>query len=345
MSIIRGDVRPAPRCHTVHGLFEELLTTELGGKPVAKRRAVTHDDVTVTFEQLNERANQIARSLLSSWEENGVDLKNTRRRIVGIFMGPSIDRVATILAVFKLGAAYVPLDPILPIERLKYIFQETKILCVVVSSDNVAIINNADLLEKNLRVYECNMLYSPATESSTSGNLDLSEIDAVEENPLLCVLYTSGSTGLPKGVRLRHRNLLNRLNWQWVDLPIQPAEIGCHKTSLLFVDSLTEIFGCLLKGAPIVIMPKSTTQNPELFVQELERYNITRLVLVPSLLRNIFLYLKFESTNDGNQRLPNLKLVVSSGETLPIDLFTAVLPIFPRWTHFGKLLRKYRDHW
>ena len=173
MSIIRGEVRPASRSQTVHGLFEELLTTRLDGKPVAKRRAVTHDDVTVTFEQLNERANQIARSLLNRWKESGVDLKNTKRRIVGIFMGPSIDRVATILAVFKLGAAYVPLDPILPIKRLKYIFQETKIICVVVSSDNMTIINNADLLEKNLRVYEFNVLYSVVfkEESAEPGTL------------------------------------------------------------------------------------------------------------------------------------------------------------------------------
>ena len=73
---------------------------------------------------------------------------------------------------------------------------------------------------------------------------------------LLCVIYTSGSTGRPKGVRLNHRTAMNRLCWQWTDIPFGEDEVGCFKTSLLFVDSIVEIFSCLLKLIPLVIAPK-----------------------------------------------------------------------------------------
>ncbi|XP_024887898.1 putative acyl-activating enzyme 19, partial [Temnothorax curvispinosus] len=102
-------------------------------------------------------------------------------------------------------------------------------------------------------------------------------------NQLAIVLYTSGSTGIPKGVLIPHATLLNRLQWQWRELPYADDEKRCvFKTSLTFVDSVPEIWGPLLQSRTLVIVPKSVTKDPEKFIPLLEEHQIQRLVLVPS---------------------------------------------------------------
>ncbi|XP_076246667.1 nonribosomal peptide synthetase ebony isoform X3 [Calliopsis andreniformis] len=141
-----------------------------------------------------------------------------------------------------------------------------------------------------------------------------------EEDPeqLAIVLYTSGSTGTPKGVLLPHATVLNRLRWQWRELPYGSDEERCvFKTSLTFVDSVSEIWGPLLQGRTLVVVSKHVTKDPERFVQVLEKHQIQRLVLVPSLLHSMLMYL---SLRDKENVLRSLKLWVCSGETLPVSL-------------------------
>jgi amino acid adenylation domain-containing protein len=132
---------------------------------------------------------------------------------------------------------------------------------------------------------------------------------------LAYVIYTSGSTGQPKGVLAEHRGLVNRLAWMWRELPFGEGEVPCHKTRVGFVDSLAEVLGPLLAGVPAVVLPDDVAGEPALLVDELERHRVTRLVLVPSLLRALL-----DEVPDLDRRLPHLRLWVSSGEALPAAL-------------------------
>jgi non-ribosomal peptide synthetase component F len=101
----------------------------------------------------------------------------------------------------------------------------------------------------------------------------------------------------------------------WERYPFEPGEVCCQKTNLGFVDSIWEIFGPLLAGVPSVILPPETVLDPEELLQSLARHGVTRMVLVPSLLRALL-----EHAPDLGQRVPKLKLWSCSGEVLSADL-------------------------
>jgi amino acid adenylation domain-containing protein len=141
---------------------------------------------------------------------------------------------------------------------------------------------------------------------------------------LAYIIYTSGSTGLPKGVAVEHRQILNRLHWMWDAYPFADGEVACHKTSLGFVDSVWELLGPLLKGVPSVIVPAEDVRDLHALVEALARNQVTRIWLVPSLLRALV-----ETWPNLGQRVPALRFWVASGEPLTAELaglFEAAAP-------------------
>src|SRR6185312_15884671 len=126
------------------------------------------------------------------------------------------------------------------------------------------------------------------------------------------VIYTSGSTGRPKGVISSHSASINRFAWMWQEYPFAADDVCCQKTSLSFVDSIWEIFGPLLQGVPLCMIPDEVVKDPAQFVAALANQRVTRLVLVPSLLRAML-----DDGNDLAARLSHLRICVCSGETLP----------------------------
>ncbi len=129
------------------------------------------------------------------------------------------------------------------------------------------------------------------------------------------VLYTSGSSGRPKGVEGTHRGAMNRMRWMWERYPFEAGEVCCQKTNIGFVDSVWEIFGPLLAGVPSVIVAQETVVDPEELLRTLAEHRVTRMVLVPSLLRAVL-----EHAPNLGERVPDLKLWTCSGEVLTWEL-------------------------
>ncbi|XP_013793959.1 uncharacterized protein LOC106478001, partial [Limulus polyphemus] len=147
-----------------------------------------------------------------------------------------------------------------------------------------------------------------------------------DQPSLAVIMLTSGSTGEPKGVRLGYRNLNNRFKWQLLNFPMD-CNTTCSATkSLTFVDSLTETFPPLMAGKPLVILPNIITQNPKSLLQHLQKHQVTRIVVVPTLLQMILWYLKIEPSFRENS---TIKLWVCSGETLTKKLLTEFFLAFP----------------
>ena len=222
---------------------------------------------------------------------------------VGICVERGISAVVAILGVLQAGGAYVPLDPSYPIDRLAYMVDDSDPRLILTEEKWLS-----RLPAKNVMVN-----WEEKIKCRDSGGQRWFDSGVYPENPAY-VIYTSGSTGRPKGVVGTHRSVVNRLRWMWDEYPFAEDEICCQKTSLSFLDSLAEIFSPLLCGMPCVILRDSVAKFSDGLLSAVERESITRLVVVPSLLRSLLTHI------EGHHRLPKLRIVVSSGEMLPLDV-------------------------
>ena len=263
--------------------------------------AVACGDKQLTYKQLNARANQLARHLRR--------LGISPEVLVGVCMERSIETVVGLLGILKAGGGYVPLDPAYPKGRLAYILEDSRAK-VLITQEGLRL---AKELSQGIQVIYLDR-DREAIESESEEDLDEGEVGAGPDN-VAYAIYTSGSTGLPKGVLGLHRGAINRFRWMWETYPFEPGEVCCQKTALNFVDSIWETFGPLLRGLPLVVIPDAVLKDPATFVAALAESGVTRLVLVPSLLRVLL-----DTVPDLDRKLPRLKVWATSGEALSPEL-------------------------
>ncbi|GAB1539814.1 hypothetical protein NUACC21_24810 [Scytonema sp. NUACC21] len=282
----------------IHQLFE----AQVESTPDAI--AVVFEDQQLSYSELNAKANQLAYYLQS--------LGVKPETLVGICVERSLYMVIGLLGVLKAGGAYVPLDPHYPQERLAFMLSDSQVSLVISHSSFVNRFRQMAHNKGQITVISLDRDWEIIKQESKDNPISISKVDN-----LAYVIYTSGSTGQPKGVLGLHRGAINRFQWMWQNYPFRQDEIGCQKTSLNFVDSVWEIFGPLLQGVSTVIVTDQVVKDPQQFVKALAHNNVTRIVLVPSLLRVLL-----NTYNNLQLQLPKLKLWISSGEALSTDVIT-----------------------
>lgn len=286
----KTSIHPLPS-RGIQQLFEE----QVARTPKAAA-LLLEDRQPIDYQGLNRLANRLAHHLKS--------LDINKGRIVGLLLNRSVQSVVAMLAVCKSGAAFMALDLAYPQERLSYMIAQAKpslILSMKEYSNQIS--SSAPIIDLD--------------------ELDQSFLDQPETNPActrsvgdpLYVIFTSGSTGEPKGVITDELQLINRFAWMWREYPLKNGEVGILKTSLNFVDSQWETFGYLLAGTPVVVAPKETLSNLHRLVDLLARFSVTRIWLVPSLMRTLL-----DTFPDISQRCPHLYFWSPGGEPLTADL-------------------------
>ena len=280
---------PADAC--IHTLFD------LQAERTPDAVALEFEGQSMTYADLARRANRLAHHLRGLGVGRDVH--------VGVCLERSLDLVVALLGVLKAGGAYLPLDPTLPRRRLAFLLADASI-SVVVSERALA----EALPQHDGRV---------VCLDADAGAIELEPADPPEPeataDDVAYVIYTSGTTGTPKGVLGRHRGAVNRFHWMWETFPFAPGEVCCQKTALSFVDSVWEIFGPLLGGVPTVLLPDDVAKDPFRLIDALARHQVTRIVLVPSLLRALL-----DTGLPLQYHLPRLKHWVTSGEALSVPL-------------------------
>ena len=289
-----GEQSEFPREQSIHQLFEQQV------ERTPDEPALIFRNEQLSYQALNARANQLANYLRA----RGVGLE-TR---VAIRMRRSPEMIVGLLGILKAGGAYVPLDPAYPDERALYILED---------SGASLLLTKEGLIGSPLAARVPVVSLDDDSEQISLAS-ELSPANKVTAETAAHVIYTSGSTGKPKGVISAHRASVNRLAWMWRTYPYTHGEVCCQKTALSFVDSICEIFGPLLQGKPLVVLDDDSVKDPKRLIAALSVHKVSRIVLVPSLLR-----VMLESNDDLAERLPNLRYCVCSGETLPVELAAA----------------------
>ncbi|BDA68765.1 hypothetical protein CAL7716_029310 [Calothrix sp. PCC 7716] len=297
-----------PQDVSLHKLFEQQV------KLTPDFVALISESEEITYHQLNHRVNQLAHYL----QKQGV----TKETLVALCLERDLDMVVVILAILKVGGVYIPLDPSYPVERLNFMLSD---------SQASLLITKQEILEKlPLSTAKTVSLDIHKEEIARENSENL--INICSSNNLAYIIYTSGSTGTPKGVLGTHRGTVNGLHWLWRTYPFTQGEVCCQKTAISFVDSVWEIFAPLLRGIPTVIISNSTVLDPQLFIESLARYKVTRIILVPSLLR-LFL----DNYSHLVKKLSQLKFWITSGEALSVRLVQSFRQLMP----FAKLINLY----
>ncbi len=279
-----------PRDMCIHQLFEAQV------ERTPNAIAVVFEDQQLTYCELNARANQLAHYL----RKHGVKPEV----LVGICTERSSEMVTGLLGILKAGGAYVPLDPTYPKERLAFMLEDAKVLLLLTQ----------ECLLENLPKYEAKVICLDSDWDIIAEESQKNPASGTTSENAAYVIYTSGSTGRPKGVPGLHRGAVNRFNWMWQTCPFEAGEVCCQKTSLSFVDSVWEIFGPLLQGVRVVIIPDEIVKAPPRLIRTLADNEVTRIVLVPSLLRVML------DCGNLQSQLPQLRIWVTSGEALSKEL-------------------------
>ncbi|WP_431945249.1 non-ribosomal peptide synthase/polyketide synthase [Actinacidiphila sp. bgisy167] len=279
----------------------ELFQSQAARTPDAV--AVVFEGLQLTYAELNTRANRLARLLV----ERGAGPEQR----VAVMMDRSPDLVVTLLAVVKAGAAYVPVDPEYPAERVAYVLRDAKPTLVVTTRHIGSALPGAVA-----RV----VLDDPATITELAGQAgdDLSDADRggalLPAHPTY-VIYTSGSTGRPKGVTVPHAGVVNRLAWMQDAYRLTPDDRVVQKTPFGFDVSVWEFFWPLLEGATLVMGRPGGHRDPEYLAELIKREHVTIAHFVPSMLQ-VFI----TAAETSPWALPSLRAVMASGEALPAEL-------------------------
>ncbi|MPQ71820.1 amino acid adenylation domain-containing protein, partial [Pseudomonas sp. MWU12-2323] len=278
-----------PQDLTLHGLFEARVAT--CGDAVA----VVDEKGSLTYDALNRQANRIAHRLI------GLGIGPDDR--VAICVDRSLEMVAGLMGILKAGAAYVPLDPDYPIDRLTYMLENCA-PAVVLSQEAL----RAVLPASNVPV----LLLDPehAEREGFLAQPDSNPLRAeVRPEHLAYVIYTSGSTGQPKGVMNEHRGVVNRLLWMQDEYGLDASDSVLQKTPFSFDVSVWEFFWPLFNGARLVMARPGGHRDPGYLREVIREQNITTLHFVPSMLD---LFLAHGEAGDSG-----LLRVMCSGEALP----------------------------
>ena len=247
----------------------------------------------LTYRELNARANRLAHYLRR--QGIGPDV------CVGLCLHRSLEMVVGILGILKAGGAYVPLDPAYPQQRLRFMLQDAHTRIVVTEQRLVG-----DLLEAGVQPICLDTDWESIARESVANPLGWTHA----EN-LAYVIYTSGSTGAPKGTAVSHRNVTRLLTAtdSWFGFNSQDVWTLFHSCAFDF--SVWEIWGALLYGGRLVVVPWEVSRSPELFYPLLQREGVTVLNQTPS----AFGQLMAEDRRQGGAKLP-LRYVIFGGEAL-----------------------------
>jgi amino acid adenylation domain-containing protein/FkbM family methyltransferase len=258
--------------------------------------AVIDENNQYSYKELDERSNQIARFLL----EKGVSAES----FVPVCFNRSVQLFETMLGIFKSGSVYVPISPDYPIERINFILEDLKADLLITDTD----VTNAVSALPQEQIYHFDRIDNEFSKLSKEPvNTD------VTSGQLAYILYTSGTTGQPKGVMIEHKSLYGFLIETDALFPVNEGDRIAFKSNYCFDVTICELMGCIIQGGSMVVFPQGIEKDIKALLKFVIDFKVTHLHLVPSLFS-----VAMQHLDDGIIQAFNcLKYIIAGGEVLP----------------------------
>jgi amino acid adenylation domain-containing protein len=285
LSILAGPSRKLPN-RRAHEIFEDQARLQ------PQTIAAVHGSRQLTYGELNACANRVARALLA----RGL----TREGVVGVVTERNLDWMTAVLAIFKAGGAYLPIEPQFPPERIAKTLSRAGAMLVL-----------TDEARASLSGVETLLIEAAYNENRPDGDLGVD----VTPDQLAYISFTSGSTGEPKGAMCEHAGLLNHLFAKIDDLKIVEGTVVAQTAPQCFDISLWQLMAALLAGGRVVIVEQETILDAKRFIDRIARARVNIVQVVPSYLEVLVSHLAQHPTE-----LRDLEYVVATGEALKKEL-------------------------
>ncbi|MBF6570846.1 MAG: amino acid adenylation domain-containing protein [Candidatus Binataceae bacterium] len=280
---------PFPDDVCIHRLFEEQV------ERTPERVALTFENQHLTYAQVNARANQLAHYL------RGRGVGPEAR--VAICMERCVEMVVALLGILKAGAAYLPIDPAYPKQRLAFTLEDAGARMLLTMAP----------LRERMPEQGVHLICLDTESESIARENSANPLILATAGNLAYVIYTSGSTGQPKGVMVEHRGLSNTVKWLLQTLAITPDDITFLKTPITFDAAGREIFPTLLAGGRLIIAEPNAHRDSRYIAEHIRDQGITILHCVPS-------FLRFLAAESAFADAVSLRAVMSGGEALAPDV-------------------------
>lgn len=310
-------------------LLQQLLTESAARRP--EKEAVCFQGEGLSYAQVDGLTNQIARALWSAGVQRGDR--------VGIYLHKSLASVLSVFGILKAGGVYVPLDPNAPAARLAYITRNCDVRVLLTAGDMLEPL--AGFYEAGTPLETIILTDETADTPLPPGRLirwdEVREQDdrplppiATIETDLAYILYTSGSTGEPKGVMISHRTIFTFINWCAETFQMTAEDRVTSHAPLHFDLSTFDLYVTIQAGGTVVLVPEKLSIFPAQLAQLLQDERITVTYMVPSILSLMVQYGKLDSKD-----LSSLRAVLFAGEVFPIKYLRRLVELVPQAAYYN----------
>ena len=298
------------------------------------KEAIVFRGASITYRELEQRSNQLAHGLIASGVRTGDR--------VGLYLAKSIESIIGIFGIMKAGAAYVPMDPSAPAKRLAFIAKNSAMRALVSTANKAA-----ELLEElpSDAALECVFLAEAEADAETTANgqvrmltwRDLAgapaeappDTGAIEDD-LAYILYTSGSTGEPKGVMISHRAALTFADWGFETFQVQASDRFSNHAPFHFDLSTFDVFVSMKAGATTVLVPEELSVFPTSLADYIEEHRISIWYSVPSVLTRLV-----QLGGLKTRTMEHLRAILFAGEVFPVKHLRGLMALIPHAEYYN----------
>lgn len=272
-----------------------------------EKTAVSCEDESISFKDLEQFSNSFSRALTEAGASRG--------GFIPFFMKKSVNSIKSILSILKADCAYVPIDSNSPAQRLQAILNSTKAKLIVVNNDSEALLR--ELLGPDLNVAVVNIDSHTLGDTSAVATQNIS-ID------LAYVLFTSGSTGVPKGVMIPHKAIIDYIDWCVETYELTDNDVISNHAPLYFDNSTFDLYTAFKTGATLHLVHEELNAVFPRLIKWLEERSITTFFCVPSVLT-----LLLKSRRLKQDSFPQLRHIICAGEVLPPNVLQSWMELYP----------------